>query len=610
MILALGHPMNGPLALRNLVLALVATLIGTLACRPEPATPPDGPPLVRLEPVTGKAQMLGDGAFTKRRAIPGHVPSSLSWTLQVPRGGRFETHLSFARGVIDEMAGIACQVQVSLRGQDAKDTTVLIDRRVEPHGPWDLYAAELDAWGGQEVQLSLSVRCPSALGKRTWSEAIRWSVPLVSRPRPPGVVNVLLLTVDTLRSDHLGVYGYTRDTSANIDGLAQRGVVFQRAETPQSATWPALASLHTSLFPSAHGVVWNGHDLPDGAVTLAGLLHSRHYSTSAFLTNMKQARHPGFARISGARSGDQALADDEATQAAILQLQLEKERPFFLWLHLTSPHASYAPPSPWDITFTSSDASVLSGDLQELVQIRGEGRPLGPADVAHVIGLYDGEIGWVDTLVGRVLDELRSLSLEDTTLVVLASDHGEDLYEHNRYFFHSPSMYGTSLRVPLIFALPGVLPEGEVTDAPASLVDLAPTILRLLDLPSPRGFQGLNLLPGRALPVSPGGRPLFSETNGRIYGVSSGGWRLILNPEGRPPGAPGGAYPIQAIELYDLGEDPGEQKNVAKDHPEVVKKLTAEIDAWRERELRQHVPEQEIDPATLEELRALGYVFE
>jgi arylsulfatase A-like enzyme len=171
-------------------------------------------------------------------------------------------------------------------------------------------------------------------------------------------------------------------------------------------------------------------------------------------------------------------------------------------------------------------------------------------------------------------------------------------------------MYGSSLRIPLILALPGVLPEGAQTDARASLVDLAPTILGLLDLPSPQQFQGRDLLPGGAPPVEPVRRLLFSETNGRIYGLRADGWRLILNPEGRPPGAPGGAYPIEKIELYDLGEDPREQRNVSKDHPEIVESFTAEIDGWRERELRADVPSQEIAPETLEELRALGYVFD
>jgi arylsulfatase A-like enzyme len=597
------------LIVRRIAGVSLATAVAGAACRGE-VPPAPGPPLVRLEPTTGPAELLGDGVSTKRRAIRAHVPSTLSWRVRVPRGGRLETHLSFTRTALEDLAGLACRARVAVLGEGASDRTIVVDRRVEPHRRWEPYLADLDSWRDQEVQLGLSVDCPSGEGKRTWSDAVRWSVPVVSRPRPPGTVNVLLITIDTLRSDHLHSYGYSRATSPNIDRLARRGLLFRAAETPQSATWPALTSLHTSLYPGAHGVIWNGQVMAEGAVTLAQLLHARHYSTSAFLTNMKQARHPGFARVSAARAGDQARDDLEATQAAIEQLRLEKHRPFFLWLHLMSPHASYSPPAPWERAFTSPGPSVIRGTLLELVRIREEGRHLTEADVAQVVGLYDGEIGWVDELVGRILTALRALDLEETTLVVFTSDHGEDLYEHHRYFFHSPSMYGTSLRIPLILALPGVLPEGHETDRPASLVDLGPTILGLVGLPVPSSFQGRDLLPGGTVPAPGDPRPLFSETNGRIYGVRTNGWRFIFNPEEYTPGAPGGAYPISRVELYDLAEDPGEQRNVAADHPDRVEALRAEILSWKERDLRADVASPDIDAETLEELRALGYVFD
>jgi arylsulfatase A-like enzyme len=590
------------------VVALVVVAGASGACGREPPSTPRS--LVRLEPFTGEAELLGDGYLTKRRAIRAPVPSTLSWPVRVPAGGRLEAHLSVTRAVRDELADLACRGRIEVRPPGASESVVVVERRVEPHAPWQAYLASLDRWQGQEVQLSLSVECPTSEGKRTWADAVRWSVPLVSGHRRAGVVNVLLISVDTLRADHLSAYGYPRHTSPNLERLARRGLLFRQAETPQSATWPALTSLHTSLYPSAHGVVWNGHDVPQGVVTLAELLHARDYSTSAFLSNMKRARHPGFARVSGGRAGSQAGDDLEGTEAAIEQLRREKDRPFFLWLHLIGPHAGYTPPAPWDTAFSSRGGSTVGGTLDELVRIRLEGRPLTEEDVAHVVGLYDGEIGRVDELVGRLLEALRALDLEESTLVVFTADHGEDLYEHNRYFFHSPSMYSSSLRVPLILALPGVLPEGAETDEPASLVDLAPTILGRLGLPVPPSFQGRDLLPGGTLPQTPGPRPLFSETNGRIFGIRTDGWRLVFNPEDYTPGAPGGAYPIEPIELYRLAEDPGEQRNVAADHPDRVEALSAEVAAWRDRDLHKELPLQEIDPQTREELRALGYVFE
>ena len=508
------------------------------------------------------------------------------------------------------MEGFVCRAWIEVAEEGAGRPTVVEERRTAPHRQWELYQADLGPWSGRDVQLGLGVACRSSQGRRSWSDAARWSVPLVSGEEPHGLTSVLLVTVDTLRSDHLHAYGYPRETSPNIDGLARRGLLFRRAETPQSATWPALTSLHTSLYPSAHGVVWNGYDMPEGLTTLAALLHARRYSTSAFLANMKDARHPGFDRVSRSFAGSQAEDDLELTEAAIAQLEHERDRPFFLWLHLIGPHASYEPPPPWDTAFTRPGRSEVVGGLEELAQLREAGRELSEDDVAHVVGLYDGEVGRIDELVGRVLRALRELDLERSTLVLFTADHGEDLHEHHRYFFHSPSMYTSSLQVPLVLALPGVLPEGAVTEQPASLLDLPPTVLGLLGLPVPSTFQGRDLLPGGQLPPDPKPRPLFSETNGRIYGVRTDDWRLVVNPEGITPGAPGGAYPIEPVELYDLRRDPGEQHNRASREPATVGALSAEIEAWRGRTHLKELPSQELDPERLEELRALGYVFE
>jgi arylsulfatase A-like enzyme len=566
------------------------------------------PLLVRLEPVGSKAELLGDGAATRRRGFRADVPSIHSWTVRVPLKARLETQVSFARRTLDELAQTACRVMLSVVGSGGNPATAL-DSAIFPDSAWQLLGASLEAWGGQQVTLNLSVSCVSGEGKRTWPDAVRWSVPVLYGARPAGRPNVLLITVDTLRSDHLHAYGYARQTSPNLDRLAARGLLFTAAETVQSATWPSLTSLQTSLYPGSHGVVWNGHDMPGGIVTLAELLQATGYSTAAFLANMKRARHPGFSLVFTPHESEQSGDDRAATEAAIAELRLERERPFFLWLHLISPHASYDPPAPWDTAFSQAPSHV-TGAIDELVRIREKRIPLSEKDVAHVVGLYDGEVAFADHLMGRVLTAVQDLGLESETLIVFTADHGEDLLEHNRYFFHSPSMYGSSLRVPLVLALPGVLPTGETTDQPASLVDLAPTVLGLLDLAPPAAFQGENLLPGKRLPARPVRSRLFSETNGAIFGVSAGGWRLIVNPLGRDPGAPGGPYHIAPVELYDLEQDPGERHDVAARRTDIVSALRGEIERWKSRYRRREPGPQTIDPSTLEELRALGYVFD
>jgi arylsulfatase A-like enzyme len=301
--------------------------------------------------------------------------------------------------------------------------------------------------------------------------------------------------------------------------------------------------------------------------------------------------------------------DHRATDAAIEQLGRAGDRRFFLWLHLLSPHADYAPPPPHDAAFTRPGTARLSGAIEQLVDVRARDVRLSQADVAHVVALYDGEIAYVDTLVDRLLSALRERGLEESTLVVFTADHGEDLHEHNRYFFHSPSMYSSSLHVPLILSWPGTLPAGTRTDHLASLVDVAPTVLSLLGLPAPSSFLGIDLLPGRRVPADAPRTAAFSETSGRIFAARSLDWRLVYNPEKLRPEAPGGPYPIGEVELYDLRRDPREQDNVAERRKDVVESFTARILAWKQRERGEGgVPEQTIDDETREELKALGYV--
>jgi arylsulfatase A-like enzyme len=251
----------------------------------------------------------------------------------------------------------------------------------------------------------------------------------------------------------------------------------------------------------------------------------------------------------------------------------------------------------------------VRGRIKELAGLRARGVRLSDADVAHLVALYDGEIAYVDTLVDRLLAALRERGLEESTLVVFTADHGEDLHEHNRYFFHSPSMYSSSLHVPLVMSWPGTLPAGARTDHPASLVDVAPTVLSLLGLPAPPAFLGKDLLPGRRVPAQAPRDVAFSETSGRIFAARSLDWRLVYNPQKLRPEAPGGPYPIGELELYDLRRDPREQDDLAARRKDLVESLTARILDWKRRERREGgVPDQTIDDETREELKALGYV--
>ena len=587
-----------------LLLAVIAVLLRSASSRP-PTEQGPSPAAQRLEPTQGVAELVGDGASTKMCAIAADIPGRLSWRVRVPGKARLETYLSLSRSQIAALEGRGCRAGIEIQEGAGPGRTV-VERDLPVDGRWLPFLADLAPWEGKEVEVRLELRC--ARSAEPLSGAVRWSVPVLSPPRGPAEANLLLITIDTLRADHLSAYGYARPTSPNIDRLARRGLRFENAETVQSATWPALTSLHTSLYPSAHGVVWNGHRMPEGLATLAEALHAQRFSTSAFITNMTRGRHPGFSRLFLSRDGGQAEADLSAVEQALRQLELERDRRFFMWVHLLSPHADYAPPPPHDQAFTRPGASRVRGEIDELADLRRRKVALRAADVDHVVGLYDGEIAFVDALVGQLLAALAEKGLERDTLVILTADHGEDLHEHNAYFFHSPSIYGSSMRVPLILALPGTLGEGTVTDHPASLVDVAPTALGLLGIAPPPPFQGENLLPGRKLPER-AVRPLvFGETNGQIFSVRSPEWRFVYNPERLNPAAPGGPYPIAEAELYDQRADPRELRNRAAERPDLVRAFTGEILAWKSRSLRGGRPAEGPDPEALEEIRALGYL--
>ena len=591
------------------VLAAVAAtwLVARRAGREVAPTPPSA--VIRLEPPHVPATMLGDGHGTKQRSIPADVPSTLSWRVTAPANARVTTELAFDRARLDAVAGGPCEARVeSVR--EGGTPRVLVEQAVQPGGPWVPLASDLESPEPHVTELLFRVSCETDDGEvAPGAAAARWRVPTVYQREGGASPNVLLVTIDTLRADHLGAYGYPRPTSPGIDRLAARGVLFRHAESVQSATWPALTSLHTSQYPSAHGVIWNGWHLREGVPTLAGLLMARGYDTSAFLTNMTRARHAGFSRLFRALAADQATMDALATDGAIEHLARVGDRRFFLWLHLISPHADYAPPPPHDNAFTGADRSPLTGSLAQLVDLRARGARLADADVAHVVGLYDGEVAYADAQVSRLLDALRERGLEERTLVVVTADHGEDLHDHNRYFFHSPSMYSSSLHVPLVLSWPGVLPRGGRTDHPASLVDLAPTVLSLLGLPSPSSFQGVNLLPGMGLPPRPSRSVAYSETSGRIFAARTAEWRFVYNPAKLQPEAPGGRYPIGEVELFDLRADRREQNNMASRRPDLVERFRADLLAWKLRYLREGgAPDQVIDDETREELKALGYI--
>ena len=308
-----------------------------------------------------------------------------------------------------------------------------------------------------------------------WLPAMGWAAERAQRKKPGP--NILLITIDTLRADHLSCYGYSRLTSPHIDRLARQGVRFQSAYSPVPLTGPAHSSLLTSVYPQQHGATINGMKISakPRPVTLAQLLRRNGYRTGAFVSawplkksilglgrgfgvyNEKFSYH--YKLVNAARRAD------EVTAAALQWLQKPRRRPFFLWVHFFDPH------SPYEVhkEFTDLAANTGAPSSPRLDPQRNQ-------EVAQRIFAYDSEIAFTDHHVGKLLHELENLKLRDKTLIVLTADHGENLGE-NGYVGHGDRIDQPIVHIPLIFSYPGVIPAGKVANENASLVDVMPTVL-------------------------------------------------------------------------------------------------------------------------------------
>jgi arylsulfatase A-like enzyme len=432
----------------------------------------------------------------------------------------------------------------------------------------------------------------------------------------PNPRSLLLVTVDTLRADHMSSYGYERETSPGLDRLAAEGVRFRNEIVQRGGTWPSLTSILTSMYPRSHGVRSNGDPLDRSKRNVAELLREHGFRTAAFLTNMLSAEHRGFDEV--VLFGDKAKRgrDGAAAADAAQWLRDHRDEKFFLWLHLMGPHDPYNPEPEYRERFDTGYVGPIDGSRSLLKNIHSRRHQLSERELAHIVSLYDADILQVDAKIRTVLDVLDEVDIASDTLVVFSSDHGEELYEHNFYFFHSLSIYESVLNVPLIFSLPGRIPRGKTVDAIVESIDLAPTMFELLGLPIPDEFEGKSLVP-----LISGDRnasaelaAAYSELGPYIQSVRTDRWHYIYNP--RQLSSPGsregdtgrkGIFSIAREELYDLLEDPEQKRNVVRDHPGVAAELRDRILVWRGSEAN-HYRAHDLSPKTREELEALGYI--
>jgi arylsulfatase A-like enzyme len=421
--------------------------------------------------------------------------------------------------------------------------------------------------------------------------------------------NVIVLLVDTLRTDHLGCFGYERATSPNLDRFAEGAVAFAANYSQSSRTGPSVASFFTGLNVRTHGVLnpldqWDGKGvLALSHTTLAEVLSDAGYRCRAIVSNPNVYAPYGFGQgFEDYRHAPIFTDAGPINTLAAEWIEEEGDRPFFLYLHYMEPHSPYAAPSVWNRHFVDPDyRGSITGEHAQLDAILAGQLKTTPADERRLVDLYDQEIVSWDREFGRLWGFLKGRGLLDNTVVIVLSDHGEEFFEHGGVL-HGYTLYEEQLRVPLLVAAPGLAP-GAVKSVTRN-IDVFPTLLDLLDLPTPEFVQGRTL---RAL--MEGGkeedREVLSETRIRAVRTTHvralrarGGLKIIETL------VPGGASP----ELFRLTVDPAEKNNLHGSDPELGSLLREVM-----KNLLELIPEGEsstvtLDEEALEQLRGMGYV--
>lgn len=419
---------------------------------------------------------------------------------------------------------------------------------------------------------------------------ISWTLAFAARN------SIVLVTLDTTRADRMGFLGSTQKLTPNLDIFAREAVVFTRAYSQVPLTTSSHATILTGTFPQFHNVNEAGVPLSPDLPYAPQILHDNGYRTAAFVASLIMQANgggaPGFDRgfdeyngrfhspqpgesryLSLERRGGEVVAE------ALAWIKQNSKSPFFVWIHLYDPHAPYEPPEPFASRFRSSP--------------------------------YDGEIAYMDSVLGRLFGQLRTLHAYDNSVIAVMADHGEALGEHGERG-HGLFVYDTTVRVPLIIKLPGQRSSGKRVRTQAELVDVLPTLLDLVGVPRPNAVQGRSLLPvidsvfatksaGGNTPVNDEEQPAYSETD---YPRAAYGWSPLRALRT-------GKYAfVQAPrpELYDQSHDPGEEHNLVSSSLAVSSTLAVQLKKFRESTSHAPGSQASLDPRQQAQLRALGYV--
>ncbi len=458
--------------------------------------------------------------------------------------------------------------------------------------------------------------------------------------------NMILITVDTLRADHTVPYGYVRETSPNMQRLAERGILFERCIAQRSNTSPSVATLLTGKYPPGHQVFNNGDRLQHFNETLAEKLSTEGYYTAAVVANTVIGPnfnfHQGFDyfKMAGNRIPEDEVEESRLVNREVFKLLKKiKDRRFFLWIHYMDPHTPYIVPPEYKSLYTSDPYSDIHGSRKIPIGSDPQGSIIKTAliddsqDIDYYVAQYDAEIKHVDDSLGDLFTALNEHRLWVNSVVVFTSDHGESMGEHEYYFAHGDHCYEPTVRVPLIWVHPEAPGEQRI-DRPVSLVDAVPTICDILNIKQSSELQGQSFAPFlsgngeyemRSCHYSIGsyrnGYQTHSVTNSQYKLVHDVDERWILFDAAVENLATFwtsddfiNKYRCRVIkrELYDLAKDPEEKVNLIYREKSAAEKLDRKLREWQKKVYRtaanRKVEEGILTPQINKQLEALGYV--
>lgn len=560
-----------------------------------------------------------------RQAIYSRVPVELEYRPVLPEG---KLRIRFGIGLLREEGPVKVAVVIEAQGR----SEVCIERDYSSGDRWEEAEFDLPAWASGSAKLTFRVTGGS-------DQIVFISNPQISAA-PRRRFNVILILEDALRADHLGAYGYHRDTSPNHDTLAREGALFRNAFAQAPITRPSCPSLMTGLYPSATGVWYEMDSLAPEYITLAEILSKQGFSTTAMIQNLGNAGPPA-----GLHQGYESVFDQFAIGSRPHQiisdelfrwLRSHKEDNFFLYLHLLDPHGEYAPPEEYREWYEEGN---LRGEKIPPEVAGGLGMYLDPEwaeglTVDGRIGLYDGEIAYNDLHLGRLMGKLAELGIYEDTLIVILSDHGDFMGEHGLWSHHPPGYRGV-LNVPLIMRLPKQISGGQKIDRPVQLVDLLPTILDLLGLLTQQlPISGESLLPlmtdsGKVVPrkrLAVSEEYVFSDLSFDLEKFGAGSlffenFHILNSNELKPGTAFSGMLELlrrpREIRLFDYPKDPDETHNLYSGTDDVFLKQLVQEALQKHRQAQRRVRASiqrgtsgviEYDPEAFEQMNALGYL--